>query len=133
MVAAQSITCQLPTLASAETTGVEISGATVAGATLTLAAIVTSSHADPTPANNAALETTTVTSTGRNIAVTNTGDTGPGSLRQAIAESNADSGDRDTIVFNIPGTGVRTIVPLSAMTGITQPAVLDGTTQPGYF
>ena len=92
----------------------EVSGATLAGATLTLAAIVTSSHSDPTPANNAAFETTTVTSTGRNIAVTNTSDTGPGSLRQAIAESNADSGDRDTIVFNIPGSGVRTIVPLSA-------------------
>ncbi len=132
VVAAQSVTCQLPTLAAAETTGVEISGATVAGATLTLAAIVTSSHSDPTPADNAALETTTVTSTGRNIAVTNTADTGPGSLRQAIAESNADENDRDTIVFNIPGTGVRTIVPLSAMTGITAPVVLDGTTQPGF-
>ena len=132
VVAAQSITCQLPTLAAAETIGVQVSGATVAGATLTLAAIVTSNHSDPTPANNAALETTTVTSTGRNIAVTNTSDTGPGSLRQAIAESNADSDDRDTIVFNIPGTGVQTIVPASPLTAIMQPVILDGTTQPGF-
>ena len=80
---------------------------TLAGATLTLSATVTSDHADPTPANNSDLETTTVTSAGgRTIAVTNTNDSGPGSLRQAIAESNADSGDRDTIVFNIPGAGV---------------------------
>ena len=56
----------------------------------------------------------------------------PGSLRQAILDSNADTGDRDTIVFNIPGSGVHTITPLTALPLISQPVVIDGTTQPGF-
>ena len=42
--------------------------------------------------------------------VTNTDDTGPGSLRQAILDANAAPG-LDTIAFNIPGAGVHTISP----------------------
>ena len=64
--------------------------------------------------------------------MTNTNDNGAGSLRQAIIDSNADSGDRDTIVFDIPGGGVHTITPLTALPVISQPVVIDGTTQPGY-
>ncbi len=40
--------------------------------------------------------------------VTNTNDSGAGSLRQAILDANANPGD-DTIAFNIPGSGVQTI------------------------
>ena len=76
--------------------------------------------------------TTTVTPAGRQFVVTNTDNAGFGSLRQAILDSNADSGDRDTIVFNIPGSGVHTITPLTACRLITQPVVIDGTTQPGF-
>ncbi len=65
------------------------------------------------------------------IVVTNTSNAGAGSLRQAILDSNADTGDRDTIVFNIPGSGVQTITLLSALPQITQPVVIDGTTQTG--
>jgi len=36
-------------------------------------------------------------------------------LRQAILDSNASVGVADTISFNIPGAGVHTIVPLSAL------------------
>ena len=44
-----------------------------------------------------------------------------------------DDGPRDTIVFNIPGTGVHTIrPPASGLPGIGQPIIIDGTTQPGY-
>jgi VCBS repeat-containing protein len=39
--------------------------------------------------------------------------------------------DTDTIAFNIPGTGVRTISPDSALPLITDPVVIDGYTQPG--
>jgi hypothetical protein len=63
--------------------------------------------------------------------VTNTNDSGAGSLRQAIINANSTSG-ADTITFNIPGSGVRTINLLSALPSITSPVTIDGGTQPGY-
>jgi hypothetical protein len=64
--------------------------------------------------------------------VTTTADTGPGSLRQAILNADADgSPGIDYITFAI-GTGVQTIAPLSVLPGITRPTVVDATTQPGY-
>src|SRR5262245_8370045 len=62
--------------------------------------------------------------------VTNTDDTGPGSLRQAIDDANAAAG-ADTIAFNIPGPGVHTITPLSVLPIIGSDVTLDGYTQPG--
>ena len=52
-------------------------------------------------------------------------------LREAIAASN-DATGIDTISFDIPGTGPHTIAPMSALPTITDPAVVDGTTQPGF-
>jgi len=43
------------------------------------------------------------------IAVTNTNDSGSGSLRDAIVQ--VDAGNADTITFNIPGGGVQRIAP----------------------
>ncbi|MDB6108790.1 MAG: repeat-containing protein [Pedosphaera sp.] len=63
--------------------------------------------------------------------VFNTADTGGGSLRQAILDANANSG-LDTIAFQIPGIGPFTISPLSTLPPITDPVIIDGTTQPGY-
>jgi hypothetical protein len=63
--------------------------------------------------------------------VTTTADSGPGSLREAITTANASPG-RATITCAIPGSGVRTIQPLSALPTITDPLVVDGTSQPGY-
>ena len=64
--------------------------------------------------------------------VTNTADTGAGSLRQAITDANANAGP-DTIAFNIPGSGVQTInVSATNLPGISDPVTIDGTTQPGY-
>src|SRR5205807_1996407 len=37
----------------------------------------------------------------------------------------------DTINFNIPGAGVHTISPASALPTITDPVTIDGYTQPG--
>jgi len=51
-------------------------------------------------------------------------------LREAILAANAHPG-LDTIVFDIPGSGVHTIRPLSALPAITDPVVLDGYSQPG--
>src|SRR5205823_5883407 len=62
--------------------------------------------------------------------VTNTNDTGTGSLRQAVTDANNHSG-LDTIAFDIPGTGVHTITPATALPNITDAVIIDGYTQPG--
>ena len=64
--------------------------------------------------------------------VTTTADGGPGSLRQAILDSNATPGATNTIDFDIPGDGVQTIGAASTLPAISNPVVIDGTSQPGY-
>src|SRR5262245_27993234 len=63
--------------------------------------------------------------------VTNTADSGAGSLRQAITDANI-GGGTDTIAFNIPGSGVHTIEVPTQLPTITSPVIIDGSTQPGY-
>jgi hypothetical protein len=67
--------------------------------------------------------------------VTNTADTGPGSLRQAILDANAQTGgfacNGHQIAFAIPGDGLHTIQPLSALPALLITINLDGFTQPG--
>ena len=67
--------------------------------------------------------------------VTNTNDSGAGSLRQAILDANAAPGNDfpDLIFFDIPGDGIHTITPLTELPPLTGPTDLAGTTQPGYF
>jgi parallel beta-helix repeat protein len=64
--------------------------------------------------------------------VTTTVDSGPGSLRQAIDDSNAAAG-KDSIAFAI-GTGAQTISPLTALPALTDTAgtIVDGSSQPGF-
>ena len=62
--------------------------------------------------------------------VTNTADSGAGSLRQAILDANGNAGD-DSIAFGIPGSGVHTVAPATALPPITDPVTIDGYTQPG--
>ena len=69
--------------------------------------------------------------TGGQLVVTNTNDSGPGSLRQAIIEANIGAA-MDTISFNIPGGGFQTIQLETELPGVTTPVYIDGTTQPGY-
>ena len=64
--------------------------------------------------------------------VTTTADSGPGSLRQAILDSNDVIGGTNTIDFAIPGSGVQTIAPASPLPAITQAVLIDGFSQPGY-
>ncbi|NQT62026.1 MAG: T9SS type A sorting domain-containing protein [Candidatus Marinimicrobia bacterium] len=64
--------------------------------------------------------------------VTNTDDNGPGSLRQYIIEANLNPG-LDTIKFDIPGSGPHTIQLFSALPTITDPIVIDGTTEPDFL
>lgn len=63
--------------------------------------------------------------------VTNTADTGPGSLRQAILEANASPGP-DAIHFSLAGPGPHTIAPASTLPILTQPVTIDGTTEPSF-
>jgi hypothetical protein len=63
--------------------------------------------------------------------VTTVADGGPGSLRQAILDSNTHLG-ADVIAFNVGGGGVQTIQSTAALPEVTDPVVIDGTTQPGY-
>ena len=71
------------------------------------------------------------------ITVTTTADSGAGSLRQAILDSNASAGVVDTIAFNITGPGcagvpaVCTIKPATALPTVADPVIIDGYTQPG--
>ena len=60
------------------------------------------------------------------IFVTNTNDSGAGSLREAILNANGTAGP-DTIFFNLPA-GPQTIQPTSALPAITEAVVLDATT-----
>ena len=58
--------------------------------------------------------------------VTNTDDSGPGSLRQAILDANATPGF-DTIGFGIPGSAVHTITPATDLPTLTEAATSTGT------
>jgi hypothetical protein len=62
--------------------------------------------------------------------VTNTNDSGAGSLRQAILDSNA-APENNIIDFSIPGPGVHTIPLASPLPNITVPVFIDGYSQPG--
>jgi subtilase family serine protease len=68
---------------------------------------------------------------GTTYTVTNTDDSGEGSLRWAIEQANTNVGT-DTILFNIPGIEPQTINVLSQLPEITEAVFLDGTSQPTY-
>ena len=63
--------------------------------------------------------------------VTNTGDEGGGTLRQAIEDANINAGP-DQIVFSIPGAGPHTISPLSSFPDIVDTVSIDATTEPDF-
>ena len=64
------------------------------------------------------------------FSVTNTNDSGGGSLRQAILDANTTPG-ADKIWFEIPGVGPHTITPLTPLPLLTDQVHIDGYSQPG--
>ncbi len=64
-------------------------------------------------------------------AVCETSTPGKCTLRAAIEEANANPGT-DTVGFNIPGSGPYTISPSYGLDFISDPIIIDGTTQPGF-
>jgi photosystem II stability/assembly factor-like uncharacterized protein len=81
--------------------------------------------------NLSAAQTANFAGTRQSFVVTTAANHGAGSLRDAITNANATVGT-DTIVFNIPGPGVKVINVLNALPEIIDPVVIDATTQPGY-
>lgn len=67
------------------------------------------------------------------LLVTNTNDAGGGSLRAAIDSANT-APATDTIKFDLPGSGVRTITLASPLPQIlaNRPVTIDGWSQPGF-
>ncbi|MEM7454635.1 MAG: LamG-like jellyroll fold domain-containing protein, partial [Planctomycetota bacterium] len=64
--------------------------------------------------------------------VTNTNDSGAGSLRQAILDANANSGHLDTIEFDISGSGPHTISLTSELPTIVDSVFIDGWSEGDY-
>lgn len=64
--------------------------------------------------------------------VTNTDDSGKGSLRQAIYDANS-TGGADMITFSIPGSGEQVIKLDSELPPILDFTIIDGYTQPGAW
>jgi len=74
----------------------------------------------------------TATSQAATYVVTTTTDSGTGSLRRAILDADADSSTNDVCIeFNIPGSGVQTITPLTPLPVVTRPVTINGYSQPG--
>lgn len=107
------------------TTGAEISGRTI-----TLHLVDGGRGDDDLAANDIIKELGGPTDGPETFLVTNTNDSGPGSLRQAILDSNAHPAT-DTIAFAI-GSGPQTIAPLHLLPDINNPVIIDATTQPDY-
>ncbi len=66
--------------------------------------------------------------------VTNTNDSGAGSLSQAILDANSQAivgGVPNTIAFHIPGTGLHKISLQNALPIVTNPVIINGYSQPG--
>ena len=63
--------------------------------------------------------------------VTTVADSGPGSLRTAILAADANPG-ADAVSFDIPGQGAHTIRPTSPLPLVTDPILIDASTQPGF-
>lgn len=67
---------------------------------------------------------------GATFTVTNAADSGAGSFRQAVIQANSTVG-KDTIQFSIPGVGPHIITLTAALQAITDPVIIDGSTQAG--
>ena len=123
------VTCNIGDMANGASATVTIVVTPTTNGTITSNASVAGAEDDPVAANNTALQTTTI-AVGNVFMVTNTNDSGPGSLRDALAAADADQ-SMDTINFNISPGGVQTITPLSQLS-VNSPVFIDGTSQPGF-
>ncbi len=115
-----------------------IAALSLAAAIVGGAAPVTAAGAAPVTAAGVTFTVNSTDNTGDGAHGDHICDTGPPgfptgicTLRAAIEEANQTPDDTDTIAFNIPGGGVQTITPASALPTIAGPVIIDGYTQPG--
>ena len=127
-----SVSCNLGEVPSGASVSVFVLVIPTVTGVISNTATVTSTSEDPITANNTAVAETTIVNPNLTFVVTNTADSGAGSLRQAILDANANVSAQDLIEFDIPGSGPHTITPLSFLPTITDPVSIDGTSQPGY-
>ena len=131
--------CKIPFLAVNDSVTVDIEVFAFAAGTLTVRASSTAPQHDPDSSNNVGVATTVVAPAAVTFTVTNTNATGPGSLRQAILDSNTNVGapTPNHINFNITSGTPPYVIALQSALGenlipVTVPVVIDGTTQPGF-
>jgi hypothetical protein len=78
------------------------------------------------------IATVTISVNPTTLVVTNTNDSGPGSLRAALTAAAASNGPGpDTIDFKIPGAGPFVISPGSPLPAVAHPTIINGYSQPG--
>ncbi len=128
-VAGQAFLQQLARLTSADVAASDdATGSAAIGGNWTLEFATGALHTQLVPSTFEQLQWQGVLAT---YTVTNTNDTGAGSLRQAILDANGNAG-ADLINFNIAGAGVQTIALAAALPQISGQVNLDASTQPGY-
>ncbi len=126
-----NVQCALGSIPSGGGASVVVTVTSVAAGAMTNYATALANESDPAPGNNTSSASTAVLDTGQTLVVTNTNDSGAGSLRQAIAVANLDAGP-DAIAFNIPGPIPHVIAPTTPLPAVTAPVSLDATGQPDY-
>jgi hypothetical protein len=97
---------------------------------LTLPQVITATVTHPDGSTSEFSNAVPLVDGGQLRTVTNTNDSGAGSLRQAILDANGNAG-MDSIQFNISGSGPHTIAPLTALPTIGGELIIDGYTQNG--
>jgi hypothetical protein len=85
---------------------------------------------DVTGSTQASTGPTTNPSQPTGFVVSNTNDSGPGSLRSVIQAADA-STTPATITFNLPGSGPFVIAPLTPLPALTSTVTINGYSQPG--
>ena len=134
------VTCNLGNLGNGNSATVVLLGTANSSTPklITNAASMTSDLPDPITTNNAVSEQTTISLGPTTFVVNTIDDIDDGecnathcSLREAINVSNLNP-DFDQIAFNIPGPGPHSIQLTALLPAITNPVMIDGTTEPDF-
>ena len=127
-----TLQCNLPTIEPDANASFTVTVQAFAAGTRVNQLIATATEPDPDSSNNVGGANTTIAPGAFTFVVTNTADSGLGTLRQAIGDSNLNAGSTNQIHFNIAGEAPFVITPQSQLPTISVPVVIDATTQPGY-
>ncbi|MEO8378993.1 MAG: hypothetical protein ABI779_04940 [Acidobacteriota bacterium] len=128
--AANTVTCTLGSILSGTDVHVVLDLTTIDPGTHSITGTGAATEIDPNTGNESISPAVSVT--GSSLTVTNTDDTGAGSLRQALEDANNGVCTLPCAIdFNI-GSGPFIIQPATELPAIGNQVLLDATTQPGY-